>query len=208
VYILFRIRAPHILQKIRHDADNVHAKRREIFLGSLILRYVSAILLATWHSHINTNPHTEKGSHWLAVHFLSKSSSAYFFDSYGIVPLVPDIAAFKRRNCTVWDYNRRQLQGLTINVCSKYCFLLATYTDLGSPPKNLSGSFTARQQTDRLVRRLRPNSERRAAANAAAMNASPAFYKTLVINRSFVILHYVSRCGGCNIFRIFERAPE
>ena len=28
---------------------------------------------------INTDPHTEKGSHWLAVHFLPKSSSAYFF---------------------------------------------------------------------------------------------------------------------------------
>jgi len=28
---------------------------------------------------INADPHTEKGSHWLAVHFLPKSSSAYFF---------------------------------------------------------------------------------------------------------------------------------
>jgi len=56
---------------------------------------------------INADTHTEKGSHWLAVHFLPKYSNPYFFDSCGIVPLVPDIAAFIRRNYTVWDYNRR-----------------------------------------------------------------------------------------------------
>ena len=58
---------------------------------------------------INTDPHTEKGSHWLAVLFFPKSSSAYYFDSYGILPIVPYIEAFIRRNCTVWDHNKRQL---------------------------------------------------------------------------------------------------
>jgi len=52
------------------------------------------------------DPHTEGGSHWLALHFQPKSSSAYYFDSYGIVPLVPSIQAFIKRNCTTWDYNR------------------------------------------------------------------------------------------------------
>ena len=76
---------------------------------------------------INTDPHTEKCSHWLAVHFFPKSSSAYYFDSYGILPLVTDTKAFIRRNCTVWDYNKRQLQGLTSNTCGKYCCLFALY---------------------------------------------------------------------------------
>ena len=58
---------------------------------------------------INADPHTEKGSHWLAIHFRPKSSSTYYFDSYGIVPLVPDIQAFIRRKCTVADYNKKQL---------------------------------------------------------------------------------------------------
>jgi len=31
---------------------------------------------------INADPHTEKGSHLLAVHFRPKSFSAYFFESY------------------------------------------------------------------------------------------------------------------------------
>ena len=70
---------------------------------------------------INADPLTEKGSHWLAVQFLPKSSSAYCFVSYGLPPtLVPAIHEFIRRNCAVWDYNRRQLQGLTSNVCGKY----------------------------------------------------------------------------------------
>ena len=56
---------------------------------------------------INADPHTEKGSHSLAVHFLPKYSSAYFFDSYGIAPLVPDIAGFIRRNCTVQETTAR-----------------------------------------------------------------------------------------------------
>jgi hypothetical protein len=31
---------------------------------------------------INTDPHTEKGSHWLAIRLQPKSYSPYYFDSY------------------------------------------------------------------------------------------------------------------------------
>jgi len=40
---------------------------------------------------INADLHAEGVSHWLGVHFRPKSSSAFYFDSYGIVPLVPII---------------------------------------------------------------------------------------------------------------------
>ena len=51
---------------------------------------------------INADPHTEKGPHWLAVKFMLKSSSAIYFNSYGMSPtLVPTIHVFIRRNCTV-----------------------------------------------------------------------------------------------------------
>jgi len=40
---------------------------------------------------IIADSHTEKGSHWQAVHFRPKSSRSYYFDTYDIVPLVPDI---------------------------------------------------------------------------------------------------------------------
>ena len=81
---------------------------------------------------INADPHTEKGSHWLAVQLLPKSSNAYYFDSNGMPPtLVPAIHTFIRRNYTVWNYNRKQLQGLTSNVCGKYCCLFALYASRG-----------------------------------------------------------------------------
>ena len=92
---------------------------------------------------INADPHTEKGSHWLAVLFRPKSASAYYFDSYGFVPHVPNIHAFIRRNSTVSNYNKRQLQGLTNNVCGKYCCLFALYTDQGYTPQQFVGLLEA-----------------------------------------------------------------
>jgi len=102
---------------------------------------------------INADTHTERGSHWLAVYFRPRSSSAYSFDSYDIVPFVPDIQAFIKRSCTIWDHNRRELQGLTSNICGKYCCLFALYMDRGYPPKQFISFFDACNadlQVDRL----------------------------------------------------------
>ena len=92
---------------------------------------------------INTDPHTEGGSHWLAIHFEPKSSTAYYFDSYGILPFIPTIHAFLRRNCTVWDYNTVQLQSLTSTFCGQYCCMFALYMDRGYTPKQFVGLFSA-----------------------------------------------------------------
>ena len=42
---------------------------------------------------VKADPHTEGSSHWLYVHFRPKCSSAYYFELYGIVSLVPSIQA-------------------------------------------------------------------------------------------------------------------
>jgi len=49
---------------------------------------------------VNADPHTRGGLNWRAIPFWHKSPSAYYFDSYVIIPLVPDFLAFIRRNCT------------------------------------------------------------------------------------------------------------
>ena len=55
---------------------------------------------------LNTDPHTQEGTHWLAIHFQPKSSTAFFFDSYGQPPPSDlNILSFLKRNCTVWNYN-------------------------------------------------------------------------------------------------------
>ena len=87
---------------------------------------------------INADPHTERGSHWLAIHFEPTSSSAYYFDSYGIFPIIPTIQEFLKLNCTVWDYNATQPYGLTSTVCGQYCCLFALYMDRGYTRNNSS----------------------------------------------------------------------
>jgi hypothetical protein len=102
---------------------------------------------------INVDPHTEKGTHWLSVHFQPKSPSAYYFDSYGCPPFLPTIQTFLRRNCFIWDYNKTQLQGLTSAVCGRYCCLFALYMDRGFTPQQFIGLCTtdiADQQIDQL----------------------------------------------------------
>ena len=88
---------------------------------------------------VNTDPHTETGSHWLAIHFQSRSHSSYYFDSYERSPFIPFIQSFIRRNCSVWDYNSVQLWGPTSAVCGKYCCLFALYMDRGYTPKQFAG---------------------------------------------------------------------
>ena len=51
---------------------------------------------------INAFPHTEKFQHCLAILFEPEASSAYYFDSYRISPLILTIHEFLKRNCTVW----------------------------------------------------------------------------------------------------------
>ena len=51
---------------------------------------------------VNADPHTEGYSRWLAIRLTPRSSSAYYFDSYGIVPLVPAIQTFLKRHFTIW----------------------------------------------------------------------------------------------------------
>ena len=126
---------------------------------------------------INADPHTGKVSHWLAIRFLPMFSSAHFFHSYGILPLVPAIQKFIRLNFTVWDYNKRQLQGLTSNVCGKFCWLFALCMDWGTHCNNLQDSSIPRTQIDRQnkssFRILNCYADRKIVAG----NAAPVSYK-------------------------------
>jgi hypothetical protein len=54
---------------------------------------------------VNADPNAQGGSHRLFILLTPCSSSAEYFDAYGIVPLVPSIQAFLKRNCTTWKYD-------------------------------------------------------------------------------------------------------
>ena len=66
-----------------------------------------------------------------------------YFDTHGVVPLVPIIRAFIKRNCTTSEFNRRQLQSLTTDVCGKYCCLIALYMDRGYTSNQFISLFDA-----------------------------------------------------------------
>lgn len=66
---------------------------------------------------INADPQKEGGSHWLAIRLTPRSSRAFYFDSYCILPFVPSIQPFIGHDYMTWDYNRLQAQGPTTDVC-------------------------------------------------------------------------------------------
>jgi len=128
--------------------------------------------------------------------FFPKSSSAYYFDSYVILPLVPDVEAFIRRNCTVWDYNKRQLQVLTSNICGKYCCLFALYMDRGFTARQFVGQHEGAASADRhIVRKFAsefgergsspPPPPRRRNDGCGVQCSSSLLYKRWILNRSF-----------------------
>jgi len=54
----------------------------------------------------------------------------------------------------MWDYKRRQLQGLTSDVCGKYCWLFALYMDRGYTAQQFVALFAGRGNANRQVERM------------------------------------------------------
>jgi hypothetical protein len=90
---------------------------------------------------VNTDAHTQSGTHWLAIRLEPRSSNAFYFDSYGLSPYVPDIQSFLRRNCTVLNYNNTQLQGPISIICGEHCCLFAQYMDKVYTDKQFIGLY-------------------------------------------------------------------
>jgi hypothetical protein len=128
--------------------DTVHIictlKNVKSFLGD----YPSDLLPHSIHQQtgtvmLNTDPHTQAGTHWLTIHFQTSSSTAFFFDSYGQPPpSALNILSFLKRNYTLWNYNTTALQGPTSVVCGYYCCLFTLNMDEGYTPKQFVRLFT------------------------------------------------------------------
>jgi hypothetical protein len=84
----------------------------------------------------------------------TRCSSTYYFNSFGIFPLVPSIQAFIQQNCTTWSYNKRQLQGLTSDVCGQYYSLFTLNIEGGYTPQQFITLFTGRGNADRQVKQI------------------------------------------------------
>ena len=140
------------------DTSQIRCTLRNVksFLGVYPSDLLPASISRSGTVIVNTDPHTERGSHWLAIHLEPRSSSAYYFDSYGIVPFIPDIRDFLKRTCTVWYHNSTQLQGLMSTVCGHYCCVFALYMDRGFTPQQFVRLFnteSADKQIDEVFTR-------------------------------------------------------
>ena len=146
------------------------------------LIYYRSHVVQNIYTIVNTDPHTERGSHCLDIRITPRSSSAYYFESYGIIPLVPSIQAFLKRNCTTWEYNRRQLQGLSSDVWSVLLSSLSSCTRVTPLSNSTRSSPTVAMQTDRWRRCSRPNLGPPCCV-AAGVNAAAAAYKRYVLSK-------------------------
>lgn len=78
---------------------------------------------------VNTDPHTEEGSHWYGI-YIDVNKNAIFFDSYG--RRAPnEVLIFLRRCANRWHQNDLLMQNFSSNVCGQYCllFLLFMYNN-------------------------------------------------------------------------------
>ena len=126
--------------KIEHALQDVNS-----FLGVYASDLLQLSIAQTGTIIVNTDPHTEPGLHGQAIYFQNphRTSNGYFLDSYGRYPFIPSIQDFILRRCTLWQYNRAQLQGPTTTVCGEYCCLFALYMDRGYTPQQFVGLFAA-----------------------------------------------------------------
>jgi hypothetical protein len=88
---------------------------------------------------VNLDPHNKPGSHWVAVTFRDKYS-AWYFDSYGLPPIVESLERFLRRNTVHYTYNQRQLQSISSDICGQYACLYTVY--VCSKSYNMKGFTT------------------------------------------------------------------
>lgn len=79
---------------------------------------------------VNTDGHKLPGAHWVAM-YVDRSGHGWFFDSYGLPPIVPDHLIRLRRNCRLFEYNATQLQGPNSQCCGHYCVMFLHYMCTG-----------------------------------------------------------------------------
>ena len=76
---------------------------------------------------INLDPSNLPGSHWVAVYL--RNHLAEYFDSYGLLPFVPNIINFLKTFTVI--HNRVQIQSFRSDICGEYCCLYTVSKSLG-----------------------------------------------------------------------------
>lgn len=92
---------------------------------------------------VNTDPQSQKGSHWLAMYFPSEDRGE-FFDSYGNSPdfYREKFEIFLNNHSRVWSYNRRCLQSFDSSTCGQFCLYFIINRSRGKSMSMIVNSFS------------------------------------------------------------------
>ena len=101
---------------------------------------------------VNTDDHTKPGTHWVAL-YVNGNGNGYYFDSYGLPPIIPQHLNRLRRNCNQFRWNTKQLQSNFSSVCGQFCILFLHYMCSGFSMHQFLSLFSDDfYRNDKLVR--------------------------------------------------------
>ena len=90
---------------------------------------------------VNTDPSYKPGQHWVCVS-INQKGRGYYFDSFGLPPIVPEIRNFLDQKTTKgWTYNKRKIQNITSSTCGNYCILFILFKCNKISLKDFIGQF-------------------------------------------------------------------
>lgn len=102
----------------------------------------------------NTDPHSQPGSHWVAM-YLDNDGHCVYFDSYGVPPGIPQHLNRIRKNSRSYTWNTRHLQSFGSKVCGQYCIMFLHYMARGYTLQQFCKMFSNNQDhNDRIVARF------------------------------------------------------
>lgn len=93
----------------------------------------------------NTDGSNKPGQHWIAM-YVDRDGRGWYFDSYGLPPIIPQHLSGLRRNCKFFRCNTKQLQDANSTVCGQYCVVFLHFMSVFASP----GRFLALFHTDTL----------------------------------------------------------
>ena len=106
---------------------------------------------------VNTDPHNENGTHWVAFYLNRNGGLIEFFDSYGQPPHLQFYQGLLRRNARRYLYNEHRLQSDNTLVCGHYCLVyLFCRTHYGMKMMDFVQLFddSSTARNDALIRKL------------------------------------------------------
>jgi hypothetical protein len=88
----------------------------------------------------NTDPSTKPGRHWIAI-YVDKNGRGEYFDSFGRAPN-KQFADYLNEHCSIWTFNKKQLQSIISSFCGYYCCMYCLYRCRGVDLNGITKLFT------------------------------------------------------------------